>query len=176
MTDTESTDSTDNKRLLEAALFMASEPLELERISKIVGISSLGYLKGILNELEQEYQEKGFHLLENREGWMFQVDNKFLPHVASLTPYSDLPEGQKRTLALVAYKEPLMQAEVIKTQGNKAYTYIKHLVKKGLIKAEKHGRTKSLSLTQEFERYFGENKEAIKEQLIAKINRKEKEI
>ena len=96
MTDTESTDSTDSKRLLEAALFMASEPLELDRLSKIVGISSLGYLKGILTELEQEYQEKGFHLQENREGWIFQVDNRFLPHVASLTPYSDLPEGHSR--------------------------------------------------------------------------------
>ncbi|MBN2331423.1 MAG: SMC-Scp complex subunit ScpB [Candidatus Aenigmarchaeota archaeon] len=176
MADTGSPDNTDGKRLLEAALFMASEPLELERLSKIVGISSLGYLKGILTELEHEYKEKGFHLRESSEGWMFQVDGRFLPHVASLTPYSDLPEGEKRTLALVAYKEPLMQAEVIKTQGNKAYTYIKHLAKRGLIRAEKQGRTKSLSLTQEFERYFGENKEAIKERLIAKINREEKEI
>jgi len=168
----ENTDSTDNKRLIEAALFMASEPLGIEKLSKIVGIHSLGYLKDILTELEQEYSGKGFHLDNGADGWMFQVDNKFLPKVASLTPYSNLPEGWKRTLALVAYKEPIMQASVIKTQGNKAYTYIKHLVKRGLIKAEKQGRTKSLSLTQEFERYFGENKEAIREQLIKKIERK----
>lgn len=173
MTDTA---SMDQKRLLEAALFMASEPLSLEKLSRIVGIHSLGYLRGMLTELQHDYSGKGFHPVENTDGWLFQVDNKFLPKVASLTPYADLPEGEKRCLALVAYKEPVLQSAIIKTQGNKAYTYIKHLVKKGLIKTEKHGRTKSLSLTQEFERYFGENKEAIREQLIAKINRKENEI
>jgi segregation and condensation protein B len=169
----------DQKGLLEAALFMASEPLNMDALSKIVGIHSLGYLREMLTEIESDYSDKGFHLVEHPGGWMFQVDGKFLPKVASLTPYADLPEGQKRCLALVAYKEPVMQAVVIKTQGNKAYAYIKHLIKKGLIKAEKHGRTKSLSLTQEFERYFGENREAIKEKLIKKIdkiNRKEKEV
>ena len=176
MTDTE---STDQKGLLEAALFMASDPLSLDDLSKIVGIHSLGFLREMLGEIEGDYSEKGFHLVEDSDGWLFQVDPKFLPKVAKLTPYADMPEGQKRCLALVAYKEPIKQSEVIKTQGNKAYTYIKHLTKKGLIKAEKHGRTKSLSLTQEFERYFGENREAIKEKLIKKIdkiNRKEKEI
>jgi len=173
MTDTA---SMDQKRLLEAALFMASEPLGLERLSKIVGIHSLGYIKQLLLEIEKDYLHRGFHLVGDKDGWMFHVDNRFLPKVASLTPYSNLPEGEKRCLALVAYKEPVLQSAVIKVQGNKAYTYIKHLVKKGLIKTEKYGRSKSLSLTQEFERYFGENKEAIKEQLSAKINRKENEI
>lgn len=165
-------ESMDQKRLLEAALFMASEPLSMQRLSKMVGIHSLGYLKNMLLELKQDYSDKGFHLVENQDGWLFQVDNKFLHKVASLTPYSDLPEGQKRTLALVAYKEPIAQSEVIKIQGNKAYTYIKHLAKKGLIKTEKHGRTKLLSLTQEFERYFGDKKEGIKERLIAKLDKK----
>jgi segregation and condensation protein B len=168
MTDTA---STDQKRLLEAALFMASEPMSMERLSKIVGVHSLGYLKETLLQLRQDYSDKGFHLVEDKDGWLFQVDNKFLPKVASLTPYSDLPEGEKRCLALVAYKEPVLQSSIIKTQGNKAYAYVKHLIKKGLIKAEKYGRTKSLSLTQEFERYFGENKEAIKNQLTARVDK-----
>jgi len=173
MTDTE---STDNKRLLEAALFMSSEPLSLESLSQIVGVHSKGYLSDTLQQLQRDYSEKGFHLIESRDGWMFQVDGKFLPKVAGLTPYSDLPDGEKRCLAIVAYKEPVLQSEIIKIQGNKAYTYIRHLIKKGLIKTEKHGRTRSISLTQEFERYFGGDKEAIKEKLIAKINRKENEI
>lgn len=173
MTDTE---STDHKGLLEAALFMSPEPLSTESLSKITGIHSLGYLKDMLLKVREDFTGRGFHLVEGNEGWQFQVDNRFLHKVASLTPYSDLPEGEKRCLALVAYKEPVLQSDVIKIQGNKAYAYIKHLIKKGLIKSEREGRTKSLSLTQEFERYFGEDKERIRDQLIEKLNRKEKEV
>jgi hypothetical protein len=93
------------------------------------------------------------------------VRPRLLPSVAHLTPYSDLGEGPKRTLALVTLKEPVRQSEIIKTQGNKAYSYIKDLIKKGLIVSEKEGHTKILKLTQEFERYFGEEKQKIKEQL-----------
>jgi len=166
---------TDHKRLLEAALFMASEPLEVERLSKISGIQSLGILKQMLIEIQQDYAGRGFHLIESGSGFIFQVDGRFLPRVAKLTPYSDLPEGEKRCLALVAYKEPVLQAEVIRIQGNKAYAYIKKLSRKGLVRLEKRGRTKMLSLTSEFERYFGEDKEKIKERLAAKLNRKENE-
>jgi len=173
MTDTESVES---RKLLEAAFFMSSEPMSLEKLSKIVGIHSLGYLKQLLLEVEKEYLHRGFHLVQTSEGWMFQVDNRFLNRVAKLTPYSDLPEGQKRCLALVAYKEPIKQSEIIRIQGNKSYAYIKQLSKKGLIKAERHGRTRVISLTQEFERYFGKDKESLKEKLVEKINRQEKEI
>jgi len=172
MTDTA---SIDHKRLLEAALFMASEPLSMEKLSKISGVHSLGFLKQMLVDIVQEYESRGFHLVENNSGWMFQVDRKFLSKVAGLTPYADLPEGEKRCLALVAYKEPVLQSEVINIQGNKAYNYIKNLVRKGLIRTERKGRSKELSLTLEFERYFGEDKEKIRERLIAKLNRKENE-
>lgn len=161
-----------HKGLLEAALFMSSEPMSIADLSKIAGVNSLGYLKGTLLELKDEYAGRGVHLVETSQGWSFQVDRIHLDKVTNLTPYADIPEGQKRTLALVAYKEPVTQAEVIRIQGNKTYAYIKSLAAKGLIRGERQGRTKILSLTQEFERYFGAEKEKVKEQLIAKMNRR----
>ncbi len=151
---------------------MSSEPMSIEKLSKIAGVNSLGYVKGTLLELRDDYSGRGVHLTETPEGWSFQIDGKYLNRVADLTPYADITEGQKRTLALVAYKEPVTQSEVIKIQGNKTYAYIKSLASRGLIKSEKQGRTKMLSLTQEFERYFGCEKEKIKEQLISKMNRR----
>jgi transketolase len=44
---------------------------------------------------------------------------------------------------------------------------LKELQKRSRVRAEKNGRTKSFKLTQEFERYFGEEKERIKERLEA---------
>ncbi len=155
----------DAKKTIEAALFISPKPLMLNDIGKIAGIHSLGHVKQILEELQKEYSERGIEVIQTQEGWHMQVRPQILPKVAHLTPYSDLSGGAKRTLALVVYKEPVPQSEIIKIQGNKAYSYIKDLLKRGLIKAEKKGHTKILYLTQEFERYFGEDKETIKERL-----------
>ena len=155
----------EQKRVLEAALFMAPKPLQLTELARISGLGSAGALKGLLKELEKEYSERGIKIVSSPEGWEMQIDPGLLPSVAHLAPYTDLSEGCKRTLALVACKEPMKQSELIKIQGDKAYNYIKRLVKMGLIKTEKEGRTKLLHLTKEFENYFGEEKEKIKQML-----------
>ncbi|MBN1896896.1 MAG: SMC-Scp complex subunit ScpB [Candidatus Aenigmarchaeota archaeon] len=164
--------SDNHKGLLEAALFMSAEPLTVEGLGKIAGVNSLGYVKGMLLELRDEYQHRGIHLAETPQGWSFHADHAHIEKVAGLTPYADITEGQKRTLAIVAYKEPVQQSDVIRIQGNKSYAYIKTLMSKGLIRAERQGRSKMLSLTTEFERYFGGEKEKIREDLIRKMNSK----
>ncbi len=162
------------KKLIEAALFMSPKPLNIEEISKIVGISSLGEIEKIIEGLAKEYEEsnRGMEIVKLPEGWFMRVKQELLPKVAHLTPYSDLKDGHKRTLALIAYKEPIKQSDVIHIQGNKAYGYIKFLEKKGLVKTEKHGRTRILHLTSEFERYFGEQREKIKEMLSKAVETK----
>jgi segregation and condensation protein B len=152
------------KKLIEAALFMSSRSLTSAELSKITGFPQEKVEKR-LEELRKEYEGKGFEIVRNPEGWGMRVKPDILPKVAHLTPYSDLKDGHKRTLALVAYKEPVRQSEIVRIQGNKAYSYIKLLTRKGLIKSEKEGRTRILMLTKEFERYFGEEKQRIKEML-----------
>ena len=155
-----------SKKLIEAALFMSSRPMTAEEIAKITGVTPANVRK-LLDDLSKEYENeaKGVEIISNPEGWHMRVKPDILPKVAHLTPYSDLKDGHKRTLALVAYKEPVKQSEVVHMQGNKAYAYIKFLRKKGLIKAEKEGRTSKLMVTKEFERYFGMEKARIKEML-----------
>ena len=160
----------DHKKVVEAALFMSPNPLSINELSRISGLGSLGQLKDLLNELVSEYAERGIQITENPVGWKMEVRQELLQDVAHLAPYSDLSEGCKRTLALVVYREPINQSEVIKIQGNKAYSYIKQLTRAGLIKAEKTGRTKKLHLTKEFEKYFGQEKERVKEQIEAEFS------
>jgi segregation and condensation protein B len=154
-----------HKKVLEAAIFISSTPMTLDQLARVTGINSLGHVKELMENLQKEYEERGLELVNTPEGWVMQVRQELLPSVAHLTPYSDLAEGPKRTLALVTLKEPVKQSEIIKMQGNKAYSYIKDLVKRGLITSEKEGHTKILKLTLEFERYFGEEKSKVKEQL-----------
>jgi len=151
------------KKLVEAALFMSPKPLDLNDLGKIAGINSLGYLKDLLEQLQKDYEGRGLEVVKTSEGWHMQVRQDLLEKVSHLTPYSDLPEGCKRTLALIVYKEPVKQAEIIKIQGNKAYAYIKQLDKRGLVKTEKQGHSKILKVTREFENYFGQEKDAVRE-------------
>jgi len=159
-----------HKKIIEAALFMTSKPLSLREISKIAGIKSLGYIREIIEELGNEYTGRGIKITQFPNGWMMQVRDDLLDKVSHLTPYSDLAEGHKRSLAIIAYKEPIKQSELIKIQGNKAYNYIKELERKGLVKTEKEGRTKTLFLTSEFERYFGTSKQNIREKLKSELS------
>jgi len=152
--------------VIEASLFMSNRPLMLDELARISGINSLGYLKQLLDRLQKEYENRGMEIVSGRSGWKMQVRQHLLQHVAHLTPYSDIPEGCKRTLALIVYKEPMKQADLIRIQGNKAYSYIKELRKKGLVRTEKKSRTMLVKLTQEFERYFGDERKKIKDAMI----------
>jgi segregation and condensation protein B len=90
--------------------------------------------------------------------------------VAKIAPFSELSEGVKRTLAIIIAKQPVKQSTIVKIQGNKAYDYLRILEKKGLIRAEKFGRTRIISLTKNFEEYFGKSVEEIKKELLSKTS------
>ena len=157
----------DKKALIEAALFISENPLSLHTISKISGITSTKEIKKILEDLRKEFDvsSRGIELALTPEGYQFQVKDQFLEAVSGLTTYADISKGALRTLSIVAIRQPILQSEIIKIQGNKAYNYIKSLEKKKLIKTEKAGRTKKISITKEFEKYFGKSMEEIQERL-----------
>src|SRR3989338_8720648 len=73
----------DEKKILEAALFMASEPMSLEELGKIVGIGSVGYLKKYLDELIEDYQNRGVEIVEKNGGWLMQVRAEYSNKVSS---------------------------------------------------------------------------------------------
>ncbi len=151
--------------LAEAALFLSPKPLMLDELARIMGVNSLGYVKETLERLSKDYEGSGIEVVSSAAGWEMQVRPQYLSSVAHLAPYADLSEGPKRALALILFKEPLKQSDLIKMQGNKVYAYLKVLERLGMIRRGPCGRTKKLTLTKEFERYFGEEKAKIKERL-----------
>ncbi|MDI6826669.1 MAG: SMC-Scp complex subunit ScpB [Candidatus Aenigmarchaeota archaeon] len=160
----------EKRALVEAALFVSENPLTLDKISKISGITSKKDLKEVIDEIKKEFEKDshGIELTLTSEGYQFQVKDRFLEVVTGLTTYADISRGALRTLSLVAIKQPILQSEIIKIQGNKAYNYIKNLEKKGLINTEKAGRTRLIKTTKEFERYFGKSLKEIQERLKTK--------
>ena len=160
----------DKAALAEAALFLSPKPLMLDELAKIMGVNSLGYVKESLEKIRDHYSGRGVEVVSTSSGWQMQVKQEYLNSVAHLAPYADLSEGPKRALALILFKEPMKQSDLIKMQGNKVYDYLSELEKLGMVKREQSGRTKVLTLTKEFERYFGEEKETIRQRLGNEIS------
>jgi segregation and condensation protein B len=161
-----------SKALLEAALFVSDSPLSLNRLSKIVGIGSEDEVRKLVDELKQELDtnSRGIQLIETPEGFELRVKPEYRPRVAKLAPFADLSDGVMRTLAIIAVKQPIKQSIIVKYQGNKTYGYIKELEDKGMVKSEKYGRTKLVTTTVDFEKYFGKSGEEMKALLNNKMN------
>ncbi|OGI12641.1 SMC-Scp complex subunit ScpB [Candidatus Micrarchaeota archaeon RBG_16_36_9] len=152
------------KAAIEAALFMTNQPISIEKLSKILKRSP-EKIKAIIEEFREEFlkEEHGIHVLETSVGYQIRVKPELVSSVSNLTPYRDLGRGLLRVLALVAYKQPITQSEIVKVLGNRTYEYVKRLEERGLIKTLKHSRTKALVATKEFANYFGlENPEDAK--------------
>jgi segregation and condensation protein B len=162
------------KALLEAALFVSDKPLSLETLSNITKLNE-EEIKNLIEELKNdlENEDRGIELVETPEGFELRLKPEYRNSVASLAPLADLGDGMMRTLGIIAVKQPIKQSIIVKYQGNKAYGYIKSLEEKGLIKAEKAGRTKICTLTSEFEKYFGKSADELKKVLEEKVKKKE---
>ena len=154
----------DKKALLEAALFMANKPVTIKDLKKILRCDE-ERIKQVVAELKEDLKtdNRGIHLIETEEGYQMKVKPKFVPRVRHLTPFQELSRGLLRVLAIVAYKQPVTQSDIVKVIGNRTYEYVKILEQKGLIKTVKQGRTKALFATKGFAEYFGfENPEDVK--------------
>jgi len=144
------------KAVIEAALFMANEPIKIEKLSRIVNIK-LDLVNDIVEEMRKEYEDEnhGIHIFTAKGGVQIKVKPRYINYVSQLAPHQDLNKGLLRVLALVAYKQPITQSEIVKVIGNRTYEYVKILSERGFIRTVKTGRTKALIATKEFAEYFG---------------------
>lgn len=153
--------------LVEAALFISSNPLDVNSLKDISEIEK-DDIKEALEDIREKFEDEshGIELFKSPRGYQFRVKPDYLEEVSHLTPYSDLTRGQLKVLALVAFKGPIKQSNIVKIIGNRAYSYIKDLEQQKLVRSEKHKRTKKLEITQEFKNYFGiEEKEELENKL-----------
>lgn len=173
----------DIKREAEALLFSSGRKMELGEIAKLCH-SNPELAREQLIILQAEYEEKGSPLMLVEEGnsWKLTVREKYLNLVKNIITETELSKSCMETLAVIAFKYPVVQADVIKIRNNKAYDDIKLLVESGYVVKEKSGRTFKLKLTEKFFQYFDLPEKDIKEkfsdfkQIEEAIEQKEKEI
>ena len=119
-----------------------------------------------MQELKADYEERGTSVVLNEDNghWKLTVKDHYLPMVQKVIDQTELDKPLMETLAVIAWKYPLLQAAVIKIRHNKAYEHLRILEELGFITRQKFGRTKRITLTQKFFEYFDlPSKEQVKE-------------
>ncbi|MEW6295988.1 MAG: SMC-Scp complex subunit ScpB [Candidatus Diapherotrites archaeon] len=155
------------RKLIEATLFMSPKPVSIEEISKVVNNKNLALLEGILSGLIEEYnlRDSAIEIVREADGFKMKIRKDFeqsVMHLAGTVQYS---KAVMKTLAYIAYRQPVKQSQVIKFRSTKAYEEIKLLEEKGLISKEKKGVTYIVRTTKKFLEYFGEDSVMLKENL-----------
>ena len=160
---------------VETVLFTTGKFLTLDEISKISGIASLGYLKSIIGKLKEDYclRDCALYILEQGDTWKLSVKKEYLYLTEKLLYDCELDRPTQETLDVIAYKTPIMQADVIKIRGNKAYDHVKILGDLGFVQSEKSGRTRILKVTSKFYDYFDVVEDQLRSKFDDSMNTKE---
>ncbi len=143
--------------LLEAALYVAGRPLNLNELCSVLKTRSKNKTKKLAETLIQEYANRNTSLEILRlkdERYVLQLKADYTPHVRRLVNRPLLSTGPLKTLSYVAYRQPVSQKRVIDVRGHHVYGHIKLLKEMGLIASERSGRSSLLRTTEYFADYF----------------------
>ena len=140
---------------VEALLFSSGKKMSVGEIAKLCR-SDVATVALQLQQLKSDYESKRSSLLliEEGDGWKLTVREQYAPVARRVVAETELTKTLMETLAVIAWKAPVLQSELIRIRTNKAYDHIAELESSGFISREKHGRTKLIRLTERFFRYF----------------------
>ena len=142
---------------LEAILFAAGRSVTIKNMCDLLKITNEDLIHNSLLELKQKLIEENspLSLFEEIPGaWKLSVIEEYQPIVSQIVPHTELSKTVLETLAVIAWKQPIFQSEVIAVRTNKGYKHIDDLERIGFINKKKDGKTYKLSLTQKFFDYF----------------------
>jgi segregation and condensation protein B len=155
-----------DRELIEAALFVSGRPLTILELESIVSIDA--DVEGLVETLIKEYREGGaLEIVQTGEDVVMQVKGEYADAVRPIAQ-RDLETPVLRTLAVIAFHQPVTQSKVAEIRGNKAYGHVHELEARKLVESEPSGRTRLLRTTKAFADYFGfetDNLEEIKQRI-----------
>ena len=153
-----------NRGIVEALLVAADEPLSASRIASVLNDAGAKEVRDFVDDLNSEYVNTGrsFGITEVAGGFQLMVHAGFGPWVRRLfrdRSTARLSQASLETLAIVAFKQPIIRAEVEHIRGVNIDGVMRSLMEKGLIRiagrSEAPGRPLLYGTTREFLKHFG---------------------
>jgi len=145
----------EEKGLVEAVLFSAGKPVNVEQIAESTQLSA-DRVASLLKSLRKAYNGAGSALEIAQIGnkWTIQIRVEYVDRARFFAP-PELPPDIVKTAALIAYHQPIRQSDLGDMIGEKVYEHVKTLTGLNLVTAKPQGRTLSLTTSRHFSEFFG---------------------
>jgi segregation and condensation protein B len=150
--------------LVEAALFVADEPLTPRRLAAVAGLSDTAEVRRLVRRLQSLYDRDGsaFRIGEPGGGYQLLTRPEFHPWLARLRRTGNelrLTAAARETLAIIAYRQPIMRANIEAIRGVQVSEVLRQLMEKGLVRIagrdDSLGRPVLYGTTRKFLQVFG---------------------
>jgi segregation and condensation protein B len=152
------------RQVVEALLFATDSPLPANKIAQILDQGTSRHVRAYIKDLNGEYERKGraFRIEEVAGGYQMLTLPAMQPWLAKLLRARQegrISPTQMETLAVIAYRQPVLRADVEMIRGVACADVINRLREMGLVKivgrAEDVGRPLLYGTTRKFLRVFG---------------------
>jgi len=160
-------DSSEATKRVEAILFLTRQPLASRKISQMAGLEDGTQARTIIRELNTRYDQIGqaFQIKRVAGGYQMLTRPQFsrwirrLDHVPST---GRLSTPALETLTVVAYRQPIIKAEIEAIRGVSCGEMLRQLLEKGLVKiagrSPELGRPFLYATTKQFLARYGLNR------------------
>ncbi|MCF6154113.1 MAG: SMC-Scp complex subunit ScpB [Candidatus Brocadia sp.] len=152
------------KPIVESLVFAAEEPITLRKLTDIIEGVDSSQIQEAITQLKNDYDVQGraFQIEEIAGGYQLFTKPEYYEWIAKLRKKSGetkLSQAALETLAIIAYKQPILRANLEAIRGVQSGQIIRLLMEKDLVKVV--GRDESLGhpllygTTKKFLEYFG---------------------
>jgi segregation and condensation protein B len=128
----------DLKAIVEGIVFLAESPVTVEKLRDIIVDAEEQEILKVLHELRREYDERqsGLYVAEVAGGYQLRTRDAIGPWIKKFrgTKPVTLSQAAMETLAVVAYRQPIMKAEIEKIRGVDVSGTLKGLLEKNLVR------------------------------------------
>lgn len=128
----------DIKNIIESLLFVAEAPLNIDHFKKAIPEAETRTIKDIIQVLQEEYESRdgGFIIHEVAGGYQFRTKPEYKEWIRRLFQPKPprLSKPAMETLAIVAYRQPILRSEVEHIRGVNSGNTLRILLERKLIR------------------------------------------
>jgi len=152
------------RQRLEAVLFLARQPLTTRRISQLAILEDGTEARVMIKALNEHYDQAGrsFHIKRVAGGFQLLTRPQFfdwINRIKKAPPMIRLSKSAQETLTVIAYRQPIIKADIETVRGISCGEMLRQLLEKGLVKiagrSEDLGRPFLYATTRQFLTEFG---------------------
>lgn len=159
-------DEREVKAVLEGLLYVSPEPVPLERLAAALEEVPKPAISRALAELQDTYEreQRGLQLVQVAGGWRFVTRPEHAAWIKRLDKIKAAPKLSRsalESLAIIAYKQPIVRAEIEQIRGVETSGVLRTLLERKLVRIvgrkEMPGRPIMYGTTKFFLEHFGLN-------------------